>query len=72
MECSIEQIKLHSIKYLEAFLKTNPNDRENEATATFDEKTGQVTVTPISYYQAAQRVLEKLKTELFFKNGIKE
>lgn len=62
----------NAIKYLEAFLETNPNDRENEATATFDEKTGQVTVTPISYYQAAQRVLEKLKTELFFRNGIKE
>lgn len=61
-----------AIKYLEAFLKTNPNDKENETTATFDEKTGQVTVNSISYYQAAKRALEKLKAESFFKDGIKE
>lgn len=61
-----------AIKYLEAFLKTKPNDKEDETTATFDEKTGQVTVNTISYYQAAKRALEKLKAESFFKEGIKE
>ena len=62
----------NAIKYLEAFLKTNPNDQENETIASFDEKSGQVTVTPISYYQAAKRALEKLKAESFFKDGVKQ
>lgn len=59
----------NAIKYLEEFLKTKPRDEQKKEST--QQINGEIALGPLSYYQAAEKRLEAIKEELFFKEGIK-